>query len=675
MRVFIAEKPSLARAISDELGITKKGQGFIECGGDVVTWCFGHMLEMASPDEYTPDDVPTTSKGNKIWRIDELPIIPQNWIYTPRKDAMAQIKIIGGFVKKADQIINAGDPDREGNLLVDELLTHFKNTKPVLRYWANANDSASVSKALKNMKPNSEYMGMSLAAQGRGKADWLTGMNLSRAFTLGAQRAGYRVLLSYGRVQSPTLKIVVDRDRQIESFKPVPFHTIRAEIQHENGSFLASWNAKDDQGGLDSEGRLIDTAIADKLINSLTGCGGRIKNFEQKSKKQNQPLTFSLSSLQILASKKFGYSAQEVLDIAQALYEKHKMTTYPRTDTAYLKESQHSEAPEILAVLKNVYPDVANLIDGADPLIKSKTWNDKKLEAHHGIIPTLQNTSIDKLNEKESNLYDLIVRAYIAQFYPSYEYMSTIAQIDINEQSFIAKGNVTTSKGWKNVYVDPDDEKTNNSQSLPSMQIGDAVTTAKLQRKDQKTKPPARFTEGSLIDAMVNIHKFASDNEYKSELKEGDGIGTEATRASILSELKRKGFLESKNKNIISSELGRSLIDALPDIVKSPELTALNERELKEVELGNASIDHFLAKQVDFVTNLVNKVNKETIEVKGVETKPQYKPSLKYKCTECGSALVRRPAKKKGVYWWACSNFPTCKQTYFDKNRAPVFKK
>ncbi len=678
MKLFIAEKPSVAKAIAAELGAAKKGDGYIECGREKVTWCFGHMLEQAGPDEYTPDDVPTRDKGRKIWRVEELPIIPDEWILKPKEDAKKQIRIIGRLIKSATQIVNAGDPDREGQLLVDALLEHFNNKKPVIRYWSNAIDSVSVQRALANMKDNREYHGFSDAAEGRGKADWLMGMNLSRAYTLRAQRGGSRALLTVGRVQTPTLALVVTRDREIESFKAVPFHTVHAEIQHSNGVFGVSWKAKDDQRGLDPEGRLVDTSVANALVESLNGKPGLISEYKQEAKKQHHPLTFSLSGMTALASKRFGYSAEEVLKTCQSLYETHKLTTYPRTDCAYLPESQFADAPDVLAAIKAVNPSLIFRIDEADTRIRSRTWNDKKVSAHHGMIPTMHRGDLSKLNDQERNIYDLVVRAYLAQFYPVHEFISTTVTLSVENEVFRAKGRFVTKSGWHDVYwdgVDGDDkDQDEESQLLPKMSEGDAITCKQAVRRDAKTKPPARFTEGTLITAMVNIHRFVTDPQHKKMLREGDGIGTEATRASIISELKRRNYLEAKGKQIISTTLGRSMIEALPEVVKSPVLTALYERMLQSVESGKTELATFIAKQEAFIREQVAKANDGAVAIAG--GKDAVTVSDVFKCMSCGAGLSRRPpAKKKGHFWWGCTKFPTCKQTYTDVKGRPNYSK
>lgn len=677
MRLFIAEKPSVAKAIAAELGVTGKGDGFIQCGDVKVTWCFGHMLEQADPDEYTPDDVPRNGAGRKIWRVEELPIIPTEWVLHPKPDAKQQLTAIGRLIKEATEIVNAGDPDREGQLLVDDVLEHFRNTRPVRRFWVSAQDSVSVRRGLQALKDNSNFRGWADAARGRQRADWLIGMNLSRAYTLRAQRGGSRALLTVGRVQTPTLALVVSRDREIEAFKPIPYHTITAAIQHPDGVFNASWVAKDDQLGLDSEGRLVDSSLADSIVSRVKGAAGQIAEAVQEAKKQPHPLAFALSDITVLASSKFGYSAEEVLKACQALYETHRLTSYPRTDCAYLPESQFADAAQVLDAIRHVNPELASKVDGADTSIKSRTWNDSKITAHHGIVPTMHKGSKQGLTEQERNIYTLIVLSYLAQFYPVHEYLATVVRVNVQGETFSAHGKQITRNGWRDVFaVDEEGDVSDEGereQALPAVKQGDAITCSDAVRKDRNTKPPARFTEGTLIRAMENIHKFVSDPEHKKLLREGDGIGTSATRASILSELKRRDFLTLKGKQVLSTTLGRSVIDALPEVVKSPVLTALYERMLKGVEGGTGALDAFLVKQETFIRDQVGKANTGAVSIAG--GKEAAPVSTLYKCMACSVGLSRRPAKKKGEFWWGCSNYPTCKQTYPDIKGKPDYSK
>jgi len=673
MRLFIAEKPSVAKAIAGELGTTNRGDGFIQCGSDYVTWCFGHMLEQAEPDVYLPDDVPRNSSGRKIWRAADLPIIPTTWITEPKEDAKQQLEAIGRLIKTASLIVNAGDPDREGQLLVDAVLEHFNNTSPVKRFWVSAQDSVSVQRGLDALKDNESYKGWGEAAIGRGRADWLIGMNLSRAYTLRSQRGGGQVVLAIGRVQTPTLNLVVELDRQIEQFKAVDFFKIDASVKHANGAFIAEWNAGEDQEGLDPEGRLIDKKVADGLVQKITGKTGTISEHTDTPKKDQQPRAFSLSDMTLIASKKFGCSADEVLKVCQALYDQ-KLTSYPRTDCDYLPESQHADAPKVLAAIRQLNPDLVRLIDGADPAIKSKTWDDKKITAHHGIIPTMHVGDISGLTPNQRNIYNLIVRAYIAQFYPAHEYMHTKIVLDVADETFSVTGKVVTRAGWKevmsNTAEDEDDNESEDAkgggkQVLPAVKTGDAVACLSGVLKPTKTKPPERFTEGTLGKAMENIHKYVTDPAHKKILKDGDGIGTSATRASILTELKSKGFLVLKGKAIISTQLGRGLIDALPEVVKSPVLTALYERKLKQIEQNDGSLADFITAQEAFIREQVAKANDGSVSIAGARGPD---------CPKCKTGSLRRfPRTGKDGFFWSCTRYAEgCDASFDDKAGKPV---
>lgn len=665
MRLFIAEKPSVGKAIGEIIGIADKKNGYLICkNGNYITWCFGHMLESAEPDFYLSEDIPLNKNGKKIWREEDLPIIPENWVKIPKSESQQQLNTIGELIKIASEIVNAGDPDREGQLLVDEVLEYFNNKAPVLRYWVNAIDATTIKKGLDTLRDNIEYIKYGEAASARDKADWLIGMNLSRAYTLKAQRGGSHVLLTVGRVQTPTLAMVVSRDRNIENFKPILHYSIDAKLKNNNHTFTATWKIKEDQQGTDEEGRLINEKIVIDVMNNLKNKNGIVESFTRTPKKKNHPACFSLSSLTLSASNKYGYSGVDVLNACQSLYEKHKLTSYPRTDSCYLPESQFNDASNILSILSKINPDYRNLIDKADPKIKSKTWDDSKTSAHHAIIPTLHEGDPSKLNQIEKNIYDLIIRSYIAQFYPIHEYVRTAINIDINGELFTAAGNVVTLSGWKDVYQEDDTEKC-DEQSLPDMSKNDSIFCFELIKKTLKTKAPPFFTDGTLINAMSNIHRYVDNPEHKKILKEEDGLGTEATRATIISELIRRGFLKEDGKRLVSTKLGRELIDALPDSVKNPILTAIYERMLKGIENGTFTIEEFLIKQKSYIEEQVEQANSGALKVGHTP-----KISNIHKC-DCGKGLSRLPAKKPGTFYWRCSGFPECTKIYFDNKGRP----
>lgn len=667
MRLYIAEKPSVARVLAAELGQTRKGDGWLQCGEDFVTWAFGHLLEMAMPENYDP--------ALARWRAEDLPIVPAQWKMLPKQDdgAKKQLALIGRMLKAAHEVVNAGDPDREGQLLVDEVLHSFQYQGPVKRFWVSAQDSVSIQRGLAALEDNAKFKGFADAAIARGRADWLIGMNLSRAFTLSARRGGAdRTLLTVGRVQTPTLAMVVARDREIEAFQAVSYITLTARFQHSGGEFKARWKPREGQVGLDAQGRLCDPEVAKGLLKAIAGQSGVISSHKTEEKSDPPPRPFSLGTLTFAASKRWGYGAEDVLKAAQNLYEA-KLVTYPRTDCEFLPESQLADAPAVLSAMKATFPSLARLIDQADPTRKSRAWNDEKVTAHHGMIPTQHRGRPGILSEMEQNLYQLVARTYLAQFYPDHAYLATAVTATVVEQDFTANGRVVVEPGWQKILKpeEPDEKKDDDDgpQVLPPMAQDDPVTCLKGEKKEKKTKPPPRFTEGTLVKAMENVHKFVEDPELKKLLKEEDGIGTPATRATIISELKRRKFLEGRKKALVSTTLGRSLVDALPEDVRSPVLTAVYERDFKAIQAGKASIEEFLAKQTEFVTKQVADAASRSTTVEGVVSEGP-------ECPACKIGRIRRVPGKKGPFW-SCSRWqatPPCKATWEDDEGKPALQ-
>lgn len=625
-RLFIAEKPSVGKAIAEALGKIKSDKGYCETkSGDVVTWCFGHLMELATPDVYLPDDVPTTKSGSKVWREQDLPIVPDRWKIQVKSDCKSQFNVIKKLAQKSNitTIVNCGDPDREGQLLVDEILSFIGNKKPVLRYWASAVDSASVKKALSLLESNEKFVGMRYAALGRSHADWLIGMNATRAFTLASRRSGNGSLLSVGRVQTPTLNLVATRDHEINNFKPQTYYVFKGNFKAANKTFTATLQYGDAQKGLDSEGRLVDLNAARLLQQKLSSVKkAKVIEFETKNKDKNAPLVYSLASIQAEANAKYGYSAEQILNICQALYEKYKLTTYPRSDCEYLPTVQHQDAAKVLRALYSFHTELKSTISKANPSLKSKVWNDSKITAHHGIIPTQQVGNLSELKDDERKVYMLIVKRYLSQFFPPAKLLATTIKMDVSGEVFACKGSVVVENGYLAVYggeddtaeQDKDDEK-EDSQSLPKLSAGEIVDVLQVSPVTAQTKPPASFTEGTLIKAMQNIYNFVPDGPFKKVLKDGDGIGTSATRSSIIAELKKKGFLELKGKKIKATPVGIKLLSELPDLCKNPVLTAMFESQLKLVESGKITYKQFEEKQKAFALQLVEKASKLTIEL------------------------------------------------------------
>lgn len=683
MRLFIAEKPSVGRELSQVLPNpqnAKRHDGYIVQGDDVITWAFGHMLEQVEPSDY--------DEKYKFWRFDSLPILPASWKLKVKASSAKQFKVISGLIKKATTIVNAGDPDREGQLLIDEMLDYLGNTKPVERILLNALDEKSMHYALAHMQDNKKYQPLKDSALARSRADWLMGMNLSRAYTLEQQHLGNKVTFPIGRVKTPTLALVVRRERELQNFVPVEYYVLQVRYSHEKGDFWATWKPKDTQPGVDPDGHMLDQTILSDLRDHLMQTPkGTISLVEKKKKKEGQRLPFSLSSLQIVAGKLYNYTPQEVLDIAQKLYEK-KYTSYPRSDCEYLPVNQLSDGKVILTNLVNMgHKELAAWAKDSNPSIKSRAWNDSKVTAHHAIIPTTVRCPLHTLSKGEQNIYFLIAQAYIAQFYPEYVYEHTRIEVTHQEELFTATGRVVVDLGWKALYKkvksteESEENQEDEEKSLPTVRKGDAVLAKDSKVDQRKTKPPSRFTSATLVQAMKEIHKYVKDEELKKQLKDVSGIGTEATRATIIEDLihnKKNPFLkeEGKKKTLVPTESAYALVDALPDSLLYPDATAQWEERLAKMSEGNEAIDAFLEDQTKFVVQLIENVKqrvgntpkvampKSETGVKGKGTNRNTstaQPTGRF-CPQCktGELLLR---KGKFGEFYGCSGFPTCKYT------------
>lgn len=657
MRLYIAEKPSMGAEIAKCLtGPIARKDGYLITKDGVVTWGFGHILRQAEPNEY--------DAKYQRWRTEDLPIIPQKWKLLIEKSCEKQFNIIKGLIDKADEIVHAGDPDREGQLLIDEVLDYVENQKPVKRILLNALDEKSIKKAIANLRENADFLNLKYSALARARADWLIGMNLSRAYTLAAQRAGHKITLPIGRVKTPTLALVVRRERELQNFVPVDYFTIKAVFAHENGTVVANWKPRDEQKGLDSEGRLTDAKTAEFLADYFAEGDklGQVILYETAEKKEPHRLPFSLSGLQVLAGKKYGYEPQLVLDTAQRLYER-KMTTYPRSDCDFLPENQFGDAGAIVEHLRQSSDgQLAKWAQSADVAMKSRAWNDKKISAHHAIIPTQVKCNIDGLTETERNIYFLIAQAYIAQFYPLHIYDQTRLEIDYKAELFTASGRVLKQAGWKEVYGADAEEKKEDAEVLPLMRKKDNVTYTEIKLEKKATKPPSRFTAATLLAGMKEIHKYVKNPDAKKKLKDVYGIGTEATRATIIKELITRGFLttdDTKKKMLLPTESAYLLVDALPDEMTYPDSTALWEDYLHSMAQGEAELNAFLSEQIEFTRLLCQKSEEVTLPLNGA-----------HQCPRCKKGVLQLKNGKNGAFW-GCSNFPRCRATCDDENGKP----
>lgn len=657
MKLYIAEKPSLGAEIAKCLpGPLTRKDGYLVTGDGVVTWGYGHILRQAEPGEY--------DQKYERWRMEDLPIIPEEWKLLVAEACKKQFAVIQKLIASATEIIHAGDPDREGQLLIDEVLEYVGNEKPVQRILLNSLDEKSVKKAISHLRDNADFYDLKQSALARARADWLIGMNLSRAYTLAAQRAGHRITLPIGRVKTPTLALVVRREREIEAFKVAPYFTVKAEFQHENGPFTAYWKPHENQAGLDTDGRLTDKIVVQELLKRLQSATEQAEIIlcETVEKKDLQRLPLSLSSLQVLAGKKFGYDPQTVLDTAQKLYEK-KLTSYPRSDCDFLPEAQHSDAPIILGNLRTlIAKDLVDWASEADSTLISRAWNDKKITAHHAIIPTVEKCNLSRLTQVEQDIYFLVAQAYIAQFYPVHVYDQTRVEVEYTKEKFTASGRIVVELGWKALYkADQDEKKDDDSATLPAMMQGDWADFVQASAEKKSTRPPTRFTAATLLAAMKEIHKYVKNPDLKKQLKDVSGIGTEATRATIIKELLQRKFLvaETKKKYLKPTDAAYLLIDVLPDELTYPDSTAVWENTLQSMASGSESLADFLQHQVQFTTDLCNKAMKVSLPLQG-----------DHPCPKCHQGVLQLRNGTSGKFW-GCSRYPLCKASYNDQEGQP----
>jgi DNA topoisomerase-3 len=608
MRLFIAEKPSLARAIAEALpGPHVRAKTHIACGGgDVVAWCAGHILETAAPEAY--------GAQYKEWRLGDLPITPGAWkLEVTAPELLAAIKKL---LSSADQVVHAGDPDREGQLLVDEVLAFLGYKGSVDRLLVRDLRPEAVRRQLAALEPNAKYRPLGQSALARQRADWLYGINMTRLYTLLGRAAGYGGVLSVGRVQTPLLGFVVARDRAIAQFKPRAYYVVSATLRTERGqTFRAFWDpCLDGSSGVeehfDSEKRLLKREVADAVRARAQGQLGAVTARTQERKSELPPLPYSLADLQMDAGRKLGLSAQAVLDACQSLYETHRLTTYPRSDCPHLPEGHHGQATEVLQAIRSRLPAFALGVASADVALRSKAWNDKKVTAHHAIIPTPNvGSSASQLPGRERAIYELICRRYLAQFYPAHQYLQTRVELDVGGEHFVASGRQSLLSGWKvlgtddmeKVAADSRDDVAHENESdsaapLPRLEQGDRVTAVDVPIAEKQTRPPKPFTDASLMAAMCAVSKFVTSPNIKKILSETDGIGTPATRAAIIETLFARGYVERSKTTIVSTPTGRALIETLPDVATTPDMTALWELGMRAITEGQQSLPAFLGR-------------------------------------------------------------------------------
>ena len=651
MRLFLCEKPSQGKDIGRILGATQRGEGCLNGSGVTVTWCIGHLVEAAAPEVY--------DAALKRWSLEQLPIIPQQWRVEVKPKTATQFKVVKALLAKATQLVIATDADREGELIAREIIDLCGYRGPIERLWLSALNDASIRTALAKLRPSAETLPMYYSALARSRADWLVGMNLSRLFTVLGRQAGYDGVLSVGRVQTPTLKLVVDRDREIAAFVSVPYWAIDVSLSAGGQTFTAQWVAPD--ASTDDAGRCLRQPVAQQAAQQIRAAGSaQVVSVETERVREGPPLLFDLGTLQEVCSKQLGLDVQETLEIAQALYETHKATTYPRSDSGYLPESMFAEVPTVLDSLLKTDPTLAQIMGQLDRTQRSRAWNDGKVTAHHGIIPTLEPANLSAMSEKERALYRLIRAHYLAQFLPHHEFDRTVADLSCGQQKLVATGKQVVARGWRLVLAeseregsaDEDGDAPVRTQVLPALRDGMACQVAGADIKALKTMPPKPYTQGELVKAMKGVARFVTDPRLKQKLKDTTGIGTEATRANIISGLIARGYIVKKGRSIRASDAAFTLIDAVPAAIADPGTTAVWEQALDMIEAGQLTLDVFIGKQAAWISQLIAQYGSTSLSIK-VPQGPA--------CPQCG-APTRQRTGKSGPFW-SCSRYPDCKGT------------
>ncbi|EDR6733866.1 DNA topoisomerase III [Salmonella enterica subsp. enterica] len=598
MQLYLCEKPSQARDIARVLDARNRSDGYLHNATVTITWCFGHLLSMAAPEDYEPT--------LKHWRAEHLPFIPPAWRLVIRPEVRKQFRIIEKLLKQTDAVVIATDADREGETIAREILEQCRWRGPVQRLWLSSLDDASIHKALTALRPGDSTYPLYQAGLARARADWLVGINMTRACTLMNRR--HKGVLSVGRVQTPTLRLVVERDREIARFTPRPWWRVDARLHAEGTSFLTQWQP--DSAYCDDEGRCIRESAAREATARLQQAEtALVMDVTTRREKTPPPQAFTLSALQQVCSKQWGMGAQEVLDIAQRLYETHKATTYPRTDCGWLPLSMHAEAPQVLAALVASDASLQPLATQLNLQQRSRLWDDSKITAHHGIIPTRKTVDLTQLNDSERKVYGLVRSHFLAQFLPDHEVDKTVLRLNCAGETLAARGSLVIVSGWRQLFLrEMATHSPEETQALPALRQGQTCQVEQVDVRARQTQPPEHYTEGTLIAAMKNAARFVSDERLKQRLKENAGIGTEATRAGIIQTLLKRGYLIKQRRFLLATDTASALIDALPEKLKDPGTTALWEQMLDDIATGKMGLEAFLVQQQETVTALTAQI-------------------------------------------------------------------
>lgn len=611
MKLVIAEKPSVAVAIANVLGVHNRKDGYITGNEYIVSWCVGHLVQSAMPEDYDPK--------YKLWKLGDLPILPKSFKTVVIKETKAQFKVLSALMNsdKIDSIICATDAGREGELIFRLTYNKANCTKPFQRLWISSMEAKAIRKGFDDLRNGTDYNNLYYAALARMRADNVVGTNFSRLYSL-----LYNQNINIGRVQTPTVNLVVQRERDIANFVPTPYYVLEADC----GDFVAI-----------SE-NIYDYDKVDLLYKSVNNNSAVVISVEEKQHKENPPTLFDLTTLQRTANKEYGYTAQQVLDIIQGLYEK-KLLTYPRTDSKFLTDEMVDSTVEIIAnILKSdAVTANKNLNINLNAVNIDRVVNNSKVSDHHAIIPTVtlaksDYTVFENLSSAEINCLTLVINRLLAATYTPYLYSETIVKVEINGYIFTAKGKTVIDSGYKPILNE------NMSEHIlpPGIVKGKEYTDVTVNCLNKATTPPKPYTDDTLLSAMENAGNTTDNSEYKAILKQCKGLGTPATRAGIIERIIKTGYIIRCNKNLIPTAKAVSLIDLLPDEIKSADLTAQWEMQLEEISSGKISSDEFISSIYKYVSDICNTKKSSTVD-KSVFKEDNKSIGI---CPRCGKPII-----------------------------------
>ncbi len=623
--LVLAEKPSVARDIAKVLGCSKKGNGYLEGDKYIVTWALGHLVTLADPEEY--------DKRYKAWKLEDLPMLPSQLKLVVIKQTGKQFQAVKEQMNRKDvnEIVIATDAGREGELVARWIIEKANIRKPIKRLWISSVTDKAIKEGFNKLKNGKEYENLYASAVARAEADWIVGINATRALT-----CKYNAQLSCGRVQTPTLAMIAKREEEIQSFRPRDFYGIQALSKE----LKLTW-----QDSHTKDIKIFDKEKCDKILSSVKGKDAQVIDVDKSYKKSFSSGLYDLTELQRDANRIFSYSAKETLSIMQKLYEAHKVLTYPRTDSRYLSSDiVETIKDRVKACSVGPYKTMAATILRS-PIKANKSFvDDSKVSDHHAIIPTEQTVQLGELNDKERKIYDLVVKRFLAVLYPPFEYEETSIKAKIGNETFIAKGKIVKSQGWKEVYSNNYEEDTEDDvreQILPNINKGDTLKISSIVQTKGATKPPAPFNEGTLLSAMENPKKYM-EGEDKALIKiigETGGIGTVATRADIIEKLFKTFLIEKKGKDIFITSKGKQLLELVPEDLKSPTLTAEWEQKLGAISKGQINKNSFINEMKSYSKAVVS-------EIKKSEDTFRHDNLTKTKCPECGKYMLEVNGKK-----------------------------